>query len=96
MRYKARCPHCGRNTFFQEIEPISLPDLSMDKLLTERIEFLEWIVEIQDLRTHRIINAGEWAQNNAGPSVREAWKRRENSNYELRDTLKAARIAADL
>lgn len=96
MRYRGRCPHCGRDTFFQQIEAISLPDLSMEKLLTDRIEALEWLVEAQDLRVHRVIHAGEWAQKNAGPSVREAWKRRENSNYELRDTLKSARDCAGL
>lgn len=61
-----------------------------------RIEALEWLVEAQDLRVHRVIHAGEWAQKNAGPSVREAWKRRENSNYELRDTLKSARDCAGM
>ena len=61
-----------------------------------RIDALEWLVEVQALKVHRVIHAGEWAQKNAGPSVREAWRRRENSNHELRDTLKAARDAVVL
>ena len=59
-----------------------------------RIEALEWLVEALDLKVHRVVHAGEWAQKHAGPAIRVAWKRRENSNYELRYTIEAARLAA--
>ena len=56
----------------------------------EMVDKFRWLVEVQELRVHRIIHAGGWADKHAGPSVRIAWKRRENSNYELRDTHRAA------
>lgn len=92
MRFKARCPWCGEDAYFQQVEPVKFP--SPEMMLERRIEELEWLVEALDLKVHRVVHAGEWAQKHAGPAIRVAWKRRENSNYELRYTIEAARLAA--
>ena len=93
--YRVEWDCCGDATETEAWEPTECPFCELSNA-EKRIEALEWLVEVQALKVHRVIHAGEWAQKNAGPSVREAWRRRENSNHELRDTLKSARDAVGL
>lgn len=60
----------------------------------ERIEALEWLVEVQDFYMRRLRNPGGWAPVGCDRGLMPRfWARRENSNTELRDSYKAARAA---
>lgn len=61
----------------------------------ERIEALEWLVEVQDFYMHRLRNPGGWAPVGCDRALMpKFWACRSNSNDELRDSYKAARAAA--
>jgi len=69
-----------------------------------RIEALEWLVEVQDLKMHRIRNAGAWAPKptpgncDRAQKKRElqaAWRKRSDSNRELDDMLLCALAATE-